>query len=459
MSIRRNWSPALALLGCATLALLSSGCSRKSSLTPWPPITDPVVFGDTFGSDIIFQAFAGSKLDGLRIVSDTTHSGTGAMRLTVPAPGDPSGGYTGGALTTTRERDLSSYNAITFWVMANRPVTFDVAGFGNDNTGTSHFTAQRAAIPVTRTWTQVWVPIPDPAKLTNEGGMFFFAMGPQSGAGLTLWIDDVQFVNTGVVTNPRPVLTTQTISTLVGALLDLGSATRTVFNVNGTDQTVTHSPAYFTYTSSDPSVASVNPFGQVSVLTSGSSQISARLGSTTVPGVVTVNASAPPAAAAPTPTLPANQVVSVFSNAYPSATVDTWSATWDQADVADITIAGNAAKAYTNLVFAGVEMIAHQVDASAMTHFHVDVWTPGGTTFRIKLVDFGGDATFGGIDDSEYELTFNASTTPALATGQWVPFDIPLSQFSGLIERGHIAQLIWSGDTRTVFIDNVYFHN
>ncbi|MEQ1832740.1 MAG: hypothetical protein ABL977_06755 [Candidatus Eisenbacteria bacterium] len=459
MSIRRNWSTALAVLGCATLAFLTAGCSRTSSLTPWPPITDPLVFGDTFGSEVIFQAFGGSKLDGLRIVSDTTHSGTGAMRLTVPAPGDPSGGYTGGALTTTRERDLSGYNAITFWVLANRPVTLDVAGLGNDNTGTSHFTAQRSAIPVTRTWTQVWVPIPDPAKLSNEGGMFFFAMGPQGGAGLTVWIDDVQFVNTGVVTNPRPVLAAQTISSLVGAVLNLGSATRTVFSINGTDQTVTHSPAYFTYASSDPSVASVNEFGDVRILSSGSSQISARLGSTPVPGVVTVNASAPPEIAAPTPTLPANQVVSVYSNAYSNATVDTWSANWDQADVADVNIGGNPAKAYTNMVFAGVETLTHPVNASGMTAFHVDLWTPGGSRFLIKLVDVGADGVLGGFDDSDFELEVNATTTPALATGSWVSLDIPLSRFTGLLEYGHIAQLVWSGDTRTVFIDNVYFHN
>ncbi len=459
MSIRRNHSQTLAVLLCSIFALTSTGCSRKSSLTPFPPIIDPLVFGDSFGTDVIFQAFGGSKLDGLAIVSDTTHSGRGAMRLTVPGPNDPSGGYTGGALTTRRERDLSGYNAITFWALANRPVTLDVAGFGNDNTGTSRFTAQRSAIPITRSWTQIWVPIPDPAKLSNEGGMFFFAMGPQGGAGLTVWIDDVQFVNTGAVTNPRPILAAQTISSVVGTTVNLGSATRTVFNVNGTDQTVTHAPAYFTYLSSDPSVASVNEFGEVRVVGPGQSQISARLGSTPVPGVVTVDAIAPPAAGAPPPTLPQNRVVSVFSNSYSNAIVDTWSATWDQADIADLSIGGNAVKLYTSMVFAGVETIAHQVNASAMTHFHVDVWTPAGTTFRIKLVDFGADGVVGGIDDSDYELSFTSATTPALATGQWVPFDIPLTQFSGLIDRGNIAQIVWSGDTRTLFIDNVYFHN
>jgi len=56
-----------------------------------------------------------------------------------------------------------------------------------------------------------------------------------------------------------------------------------------------------------------------------------------------------------------------------------------------------------------------------MNYFHVDLWTPDTTAlpkvFKIKLVDFGAGGTFGGGDDVEHELTFDASTTPALATG------------------------------------------
>ena len=50
------------------------------------------------------------------------------------------------------------------------------------------------------------------------------------------------------------------------------------------------------------------------------------------------------------------------------------------------------------------------------------------------------------------------TTTPALATGQWVTLDIPLADFTGLTGTGAIAQLIISGDPNTVYVDNVYFH-
>ncbi|MBE2280191.1 MAG: T9SS type A sorting domain-containing protein [Ignavibacteriaceae bacterium] len=169
-----------------------------------------------------------------------------------------------------------------------------------------------------------------------------------------------------------------------------------------------------------------------------------------------------PTVAAPAPPYPAAQVISLFSNSYPNVLVDTWSASWDQADVEDVLIAGNDTKKYTNLVFAGIEFTTQPINASPMTHFHMDIWTPDPTAlpavFRIKLVDFGANGVFGGGDDTEHELTFNASSTPPLVTGNWIGFDIPFSAFTGLVNRGHLAQLIISGDPNTVFVDNVYFH-
>jgi len=39
-----------------------------------------------------------------------------------------------------------------------------------------------------------------------------------------------------------------------------------------------------------------------------------------------------------------------------------------------------------------------------------------------------------------------------------VSLNIPLTNFQGLITKGHLAQLIISGDPNTVYIDNVLFH-
>ncbi len=177
-------------------------------------------------------------------------------------------------------------------------------------------------------------------------------------------------------------------------------------------------------------------------------------------------AAPPPAEAptepAPTPDHPADYVISLFSDAYADATVDTWSAPWDQADVEDVVIAGDAVKKYTNLNFAGIEFTSATIDASGMTHLHIDVWTPDPTAdpaaFKVKLVDFGADGAHAGDDDSEHEVSLTANSDPPLATGRWVGYDLALSEMTNLAARANLAQLLLSGDPNTVFVDNLYFH-
>ncbi|WP_419860243.1 MFS transporter [Candidatus Palauibacter sp.] len=86
-----------------------------------------------------------------------------------------------------------------------------------------------------------------------------------------------------------------------------------------------------------------------------------------------------PAEAAPAPTVPAADVISFFSDAYDDVRVDFWSTDWDEADVADAEAAGDPIKHYTNLRFAGIDFGEQPVDARAMTHVHMDIWTPEAT--------------------------------------------------------------------------------
>jgi hypothetical protein len=168
-----------------------------------------------------------------------------------------------------------------------------------------------------------------------------------------------------------------------------------------------------------------------------------------------------PSVPAPTPDRSSDYVISVFSDAYTDVTVDTWSAPWDQADVEDAVIEGDTMKKYTNLTFAGIEFTSQTIDAESMTHLHFDIWTPDATddpaAFRLKLVDFGADGAFGGGDDTEHEVSLTSNSDPALSTGRWVGYDLSLSDMTNLAARGHLAQLIISGDPNTVFLDNVYF--
>lgn len=160
-----------------------------------------------------------------------------------------------------------------------------------------------------------------------------------------------------------------------------------------------------------------------------------------------------PMTAAPDPTLPQNQVISLFSGVYDNVPVDTWLTPWSSASLEDIQIDGNDTKKYVNLNFAGVETIAQQIDINEMTHFNFNAWSADFTQLRVKLVDFGADAAFGGGDDTEHELTFDA---PEQNT--WLTYNINLDDFVNLVNRDHIAQLIFSSNgNSTVYIDNVYF--
>ena len=216
--------------------------------------------------------------------------------------------------------------------------------------------------------------------------------------------------------------------------------------------------ATLSWSSADEAVATVDDAGVVTAVASGATTVTAASEGASASAAVTVMAEAAPATGPPAPAHPADSVISLFSDAYDDVTVDTWSAEWDQADVDDVEIAGDPAKKYTNLAFAGIEFTSAPIDATSMTHFSMDIWTPDpseAAAFRVKLVDFGANGVWdGGGDDSEHEMTITASE--GLATEQWVRLDLALADFGGLTGRGSLAQLIISGDPNTVYVDNVY---
>lgn len=449
--------PRISLALVAATFLLTSSCRDYGVLGPAPLPSGPLVFTDDFNSGVDFLAFSGSKVDALSIDTDIKFRGTSSLRVRVPAPGDPSGGYAGGAFVTATPRDLSSYTALTFYARASVPVTLNVAGIGNDNTGNSLYTAERSGIALTTSWAKYSIAVPLPSKLTEERGMFFFAEGAEGSAAYDIWIDDLMYENLSTVTNPRPTVDAATVSQEIGSTQQL-TGTAVTYNVDGVDQTIAAAPAYFTFVSSEPSVATVSSTGLVTVVGAGSTNITATLGTTVATGTVALTAIAPPDVAAPTPVRPADDVISLFSNAYTNVPVGTWSAEWDQADVEDVLIAGNATKKYTNLTFAGIDFGGTPIDATTMTHVHVDVWVTDPSSFSIRLVDFGANGAFGGGDDSEHAVTLNTSTTPSLTANAWSSLDIPLSAFTGLAARGHLAQILLQGASRTVYLDNLYLY-
>ncbi|MHC1778397.1 MAG: Ig-like domain-containing protein [Lentimicrobium sp.] len=451
-----------------SILLLAVGCERDLDglkLATYP--TAPEVFIDGFSSGLYYAAYGTSKVTAFSVDYDVKYKGFSSMMFAVPDTSDPNGSYVGGVFGTNPGRDLSGYNVLTFWAKASQPAVLNEVGFGSDM-GESKYKVTLSNVTVNSNWMKYYVPIPDPSLLKQERGMFFYAAAPQNGRGYTFWIDEVQFENLGTIAHESAVI-------LNGQDLIKGDAeTDEVFQITdmyvsvnlptGIDQRVSVAASYFTFTSSNPSVATVDNLGKVTVVGIGTAAITAKLGSLVTNGSITIigiGQAPKPATPAPTPTVSSNSVISLFSNAYTNVTVDTWNTHWQYstAENEDIQIDGDDVIRYRNLNFVGIEFTSQQINAGAMNSFHIDLWTPeatSGKTFKILLVDFGADGAYGGNDDSSSEVSI---ASPPLTTQNWVSLNIPMSSFSGLTSRTHLAQLVLSGDLPTVYIDNVYFFN
>lgn len=593
---------------------------------------DGTVFIDGFSSGLDYFPFGDSYFEAFSVENDEVYEGSASMRFDIPNVGDPNGAYSGAIFRTSVGRDLSNFDALTFWAKATRGGTINDIGFGQDFEQNKYQVS--TTFQLTTNWRKYTIPIPDASKLVNERGLFWYAEGPENGEGYSFWIDNLQFEKLGTIAQPRPkILDGNMVSqqTFIGASTTITGLSQTFNMGNGLDQSVRLTPSYFEFTSSNASVATVNELGVVSIVGAGTAEITATLGGVDAQGKLTVESlgeftpaptptidanyvksifsdyytnvpvdfyngywapyqttesddfnvngdnvlnytnfnfvgtsfanptvdgsemgfahfdiyipenldpgaqlnitirdfgangvdgggddsnmsvvipsadlvqdgwasfdfplslanknnlgliiyenlgtnltnfyvdnvffwgypSTPPVAA-PDPTLDAANVISLFSDVYTDVNVDTWRTPWSAAATVleDITIDGNATKKYTDLGFVGVETTSTTVDASSMTHFHIDVWSPDFTSFNIKLVDFGADNAFGGGDDSEHEISIS---NPNLA--EWVSIDIPLSDFTGLTSTSNIAQYIFVGQpfqVTDVYIDNVYFHN
>jgi hypothetical protein len=449
------------LLGLSLIALLTFtawGCTRDlDSLGPASFPSEGVIFEGEFAPGIQFQAFGNSKVDALDLDRIERFRDLPTLRFTVPSPDDPSGNYAGGAFVAEGARDLTDYDAVTFWAKGSVAATIELVGLGNDNSGTSRFVALSHPFQISTTWTKYILPIPLSERLIQEAGMFQYADAADGGVGYQVWFADIGYEKTGVIASPRPFLETTTIAAEVGQTIPI-SGTTVIFDVNGQDQVVDASPGYLDFTSSDESVATVNEDGEILIVGAGEAEITASLGSTPASGTITVTTAAGPTEAAPAPDYDAEKVISLFSDEYTNEPVDTWSAEWDNADVEDVQIDGNSTKKYTNLVFAGIEFTSQPIDATATTYMRADVWIQDPTFFTIKLVDAGADGIVGeGDDDSESEIRLTPETTPGMVAGGWSVLEIPLDRFSGLAARSNLAQMIITSSSSTAYLDNILF--
>jgi hypothetical protein len=433
-----------------TLIALCAMLFSTGSLVAQSPI-----FTEGYASGVSYVPFGGSTNNPSEDAT-VAYSGTKSLKIDVPA-----GNYTGGSLVAATTQNLSSYNAVSFWVKASAVKTLNVAGLGNDAVGGNVYQSEYNAIPLTTTWTKVIIPIPNPAKFTAVVGLFHFAEGSDEGA-YTIWMDDIQYETTTVGTATATV-NAQSFTKGIGEMFTVNSGGACAFTgVTGASFNI--NSAYFTYASANNAVATMNgATGVGTAVAGGTTTITATLGAVTATGgpiSVTVTAAPTgPTVAASTPTKLAADVISLFSNAYTNNPTDTWRTGWSSGGaLTDLQVAGNDTKKYENINYAGVTFEgSSKIDATLMTNFHLDMWTLDPTTagFKVKLVDFGADGNYAGGDDTESGEI--ALTTPG-GPSSWSSYDLPLSAFVGLASRAHLAQMVVISGGKTIWIDNVYFY-
>jgi len=330
----RKYNYSVIALISVLILIISVSCERnfdELELAAYP--TTAEVFIDGFTAGLNYAAFGGSKVTAFDVDKNVKYQGKASMRFEVPDFEDPQGAYAGGAYYTTIGRDLTAYDALTFWAKASKSATIDVVGFGNDLDKSAYQTTI-LGLAVNTNWKKYIIPIPDPSKLTAEKGMFFYSEGNEDGLGYTFWIDELKFEKLGTIAHPKPGILEgqdQIIEAEIGDFLTIGGIF-TQFNMpSGIDQRVEVAPSYFTFSSSDTSIAKVNELGVISVIDSSTAIVTAKLGDVKAIGSLTVEASGSfpaPLEPAPTPTASADSVISMFSNAYADVSVDTWNTHW-----------------------------------------------------------------------------------------------------------------------------------
>jgi hypothetical protein len=479
----------------ALVLLTLVGCERDLSdevvFATFPTTAEiftdaPVGLTDEFF--ISFDPAVGANTEGFGTDENEFFEGTSSIRIDVPSPSDPDGNFIGGIFRDRGEgRDLSGYDALTFWAKGSLTGTI-LVGFGTDFiTDTYPVSTQ---IQLTAGWRKYTIPIPNAARLTQERGMFLFSAGsfdalgndnPLDGdsfndnIGYTFWMDEMRFEKLGTTDMTSSSILggqDQVVNNFVGYTQTIADNTATFNLANGQNITVNAAPAYFDFTSSDMSVATVTPTGDVSVGGVGSTEITATLAGEVSGGSLTINATGA-FVNAPDPTLPASDVIAIYSDSYTNI------AGYNPAIFADSNVgpislqsfSGNEHINYSSInAFLGMGWDG-TVDASGATMMHIDIQLVGSTSLlKIEIEDFGAN----GADEPPFtpgsdDNSGGFDVTSQLVDGQWVSFDIPLNSFTlptggggsgspATNALGYITLVSNPANPAGILVDNIYFY-
>lgn len=481
MKMKLNIIPKFTVLIVLTLLVVATSCERDPSdevVFATFPNTPDVFTDDPVGlTDEFFESFAPSEGyntdDTFDVVSDVAFEGSSSIRIDVPSSDNPNGFLAGGIFRDRGDgRDLTGYDALTFWAKASTTATLASVGFGADFVE-DKFTAVRTGIELTTNWTKYIIPIPDASKLIQERGLFSYIAAPfdvlgdgpnGNEIGWTFWMDEIRFENLGTIAQGRPRMESGQdvqVQSFSGSTFDLASRGLTqTLNVDGSNITVNAAPAYFTFSSSDNSIASVSDSGIVTVNNGiGTALITASIAGEPAMGSLEIT-SIGTLPAAPIPGEDAAGVISVYSDTYTAATGINFAPGFggSTTSASEAEISGDNVLVYANNNFTGI-IFDNPVDTSTLNTMHVDVFvnSPGvEVEFQIRDVGPNGEINTniftGQPEEDDVDRRFTAS---GLTVGQWNSIDIPLDG-SLTNQRDNIGAIILVNGPDFI-LDNIYF--
>ncbi len=468
---------------------LTVSCERDISdeavLASFPNTPDIFTDAPVGLTDEFFESFdpaVGANPNGFGTDDNEAYEGSSSIRIDVPAPSDPDGGFIGGIFRDRGAgRDLSGYDALTFW--AKGTLTGNVRiGFGSDFETDTYPVA--TVIKLSSGWKKYIIPIPDPSRLTQERGLFLFSAGSYDtllndnfadattladNLGYTFWIDELRYENLGTISPAAPFILggqDEVVDNFTGFTATIGFLGATFNLPNGQNISVEASNAYFDFSSTDTNVATVSATGEVSLIGAGTATITGSIGNLQASGSLTLNSTGS-FVNAPIPTQAAADVTSIYSESYPSVSgfnPGVFAGSNTQL-ISVQTFEGNSHVNYEGIDFIGIGWDGTvNVTGETMVHLDVQLTSGAGSALVMELIDFGPDDTDNGFGDGSAG-GFNLSSQ--LIPDQWVGIDIPLSAFtlptggggSGNPNLGNIGYIVFvSNNGASFLVDNIYFY-
>lgn len=423
---------------------------------------NPDVFIDNFSSGLQYAVFQGASFSAFDVTSEVTYGGSAsAMRFAVPEVNSSDGSYAGGTFFVGDGRDLSGYNALTFYAKATKSATIDAIGFGI-SFGEDLYEVS-TSIDVNTNWKKYYIPIPDASKLSSEKGLLYFAEGPENGLGYTFWLDEIKFEKTGLLAHPRAtIMGGDDVVKLAyqGIDVNIENVSYSINLPDGVFKDYNIQPGYFSLSSGNESVVQIDADNKIKIVGPGLALIKGYIDGVEADGSLTLNVQGS-FSSAPAPIYDQANVVSLYSDHYNNVPVDFFNGYWEPFQTTrseDFAINGDNILNYVEFNFVGNQFSNPTVDASAMTHLHLDLFIPvavqSSTSLNITIRDFGPDGTDGGGDDADIIESF---TDLDLSSGVWNSIDIPLN---GLSSKNALGLLIYEGnELPNFFLDNVFFYN